>query len=178
MRRRLHQLREINRMLKTSFKSWDDLQSNEEDHQDSWWTTFLFKDIPNPNDLHVTHKYFGTVGEGGLTEKHLEQVMETLDEYFEDKEFHSFRVDFDEEEMFGEDKDVRVLSPSNLSDTDKKEFFLLDLKEKLDEIYPDDWAEYKPHVSTEEVSVVDRPIVGFYFMRGSRPYREYTDDKD
>jgi len=171
------ELKKISVELKNGFKPWKEVLENEEDHKESWWTVFLFKDIPNPNDLHVTHKYFGDIGEE-FTEENLESVIETIDGYFENKEFHSFQLDFSKEEMFGPDKDVRVLTPSSLSDIEKDEYFLLDLKGELDDICPDDWPDYKPHVSTEEITVVDRPIVGFALMKGSRPFREYWAKKD
>jgi len=151
-------------------KPWAEIKQAEEEHKDSWWTAFMFEDTPNPNDLHVTHKYLGK-----LESDQIKETLSIMDAYFKKKKFKPFQMVFDKEEWFGDEKDTRVLRPTDLPDKDKQEVFMLDLKSQLDEkIKKDDYPEYKPHVSTNDFDMVDRPITRFALMKGKNTYREYT----
>lgn len=118
-------------------------------------TMFLFDGITHPDVLHVTHKYFGK------DYKDSEEIVKVLKAYFKEKPFKEFTEKFEDEEFLGEDKDIRVLLPKS------KDLFLLDLKDKLDELKKDKWPEYKPHASVSaNVDKIDYPIVDYVLVKG------------
>lgn len=116
-------------------------------------TMFLFDgvDVSFKDALHVTHKYFPT-------DEHKDKIIEVLKSYFSEKSFVPFVENFTELDFFGKDKDVRVLRPKS----NKK--FLLDLKDRLDEIEEDKWGEYKPHVSVSSNVDSISPKLGRYIL--------------
>lgn len=119
---------------------------------------FLFQGYDNEslNVIHVTHKYFDT------TEKK-EEILQSLKDHFNDAPFKPFPGLFDKVEMFGKDKDVRVLRPG------AADAFLPDLKEKLDAIRKDDFPEYKPHVSvSQNVDKVDGVLDRYVLVQGGK----------
>lgn len=117
---------------------------------------FLFDGIDHPDILHVTHKYFKPFDDK-------EKVIEILEEYFDQHPFEDIREVFDKEEFFGEEGDIRVLRPAS------SEKFLIDLKNKLDELEEDKWPEYKPHVTVNaNTDVVDIPIVNYVLVQADK----------
>lgn len=126
-----------------------------EDH--GYCTMFMFDGIDKPDILHVTHKYFGKEF------KDEKDIIKVLKEFFDKNPFKPFTEIFDEEEFFGENNDIKVLRPKSNRN------FLLDLKEKLEEIVKDKWPEYKPHTSVSaNVDKIDYPIVDYVLTKGGR----------
>lgn len=100
-------------------------------------TMFAFDGVEDPHLLHCTHKYFPD--ESQVT---LQQIISTLERYFSERPFLKFKAPFTKlHENFGKDGTYRVL------EAESKEPFLLDLKAKLDELQPDNWPDYVPHVT-------------------------------
>ena len=140
------------------------LQKNE-DH--GVCTMFMFEGCDIPDVLHCTHHYMGK----GLTDKDIEKIKDILIEYFKEKPFKTISKVFDKEEFFGENKDVRVLRPES------KTGLLLDLRDQLNQLYPDKWPEYKPHVSvSQNVDKIDAPIVNYILCKGGEILWQAIDD--
>jgi hypothetical protein len=119
---------------------------------------FLFEGVKHPDILHTTHHYFKTI-------KDPQDIIDVLEKYFKTHPFHSFKPTFKDVELFGENKDVRVLRPAD----QQKKMFLLDLKEQLDELEKDKYREYKPHVSvSSNVDEVNFPIVNYALVQGGK----------
>lgn len=129
----------------------------------TWWTCFYYAG-DTPSDLHCTHKYFGD-----LEDESIEKVKKSLKQYFEKKSFKPFQVTFNKEEMFGPDKDTRVLTPTEFN----KEDMLLDLKSKLDKIKADKYDTYQPHVTTDK-DLLEKPFKGYALMFGDDKILDYT----
>jgi hypothetical protein len=135
----------------------------------TYWTTFVFSGH-DPDDLHCTHKYFGEID----NDKKVERIIKVLDEHFEKNPFKKFTPSFNQEEFFGEKKDVRVLRPKKF-DPDK---FRIGLKDKLDKIQEDKWPEYKPHVTSADLDEMKKPIVSYAFMYGNDAIKIYKEPND
>lgn len=119
---------------------------------------FLFDGVKHPDVLHVTHKYFKKFDD-------IDELKDILREYFDGHPMKEIKVTFDNIEMFGEDKNVKVLSPAK----QKNRLFLLDLKEILDDIEADRWPEFKPHVAvSDNVDEIDYPIIDYVVVRGGK----------
>jgi len=129
----------------------------------TWWTCFYY-DGETPSDQHCTHKYFGD-----LEDKAAEKVKELIVQYFEKKPFKPFQITFNKEELFGPDKETRVLTPTEFN----KENLLLDLRSKLDKFKEDNYPDYKPHVTTHK-KLIEQPFKGFALMYGDNKVLDYT----
>lgn len=99
-----------------------------------FYTAFLYD---TEAAVHCTHKYLGTLDNNQLIE-----VTMILDSYFK-KPRTLPRVAFDQPDLFGFNKDIRVLVPTVWNTKD----FLPDLREKLQPYKRDDY-DYRPHIST------------------------------
>jgi len=130
---------------------------------DTYWSCFGFED-EIPDDLHCTHKYFGEQDADTIKE-----ITQVLDDHFKEEPFKDINAVFDEEDFFGEDKDVRVLS---LAEDEDKNKFLLDLRSKLDAFAEDRHPEYKPHVTTD-LPIVDKPLTRYCFCQGDNILKEW-----
>lgn len=128
-----------------------------------YWTCFYYEGF-TPNQLHCTHKFFGD-----LSKNELESVIKIMDKHFNSTPFEKFKVTFGKEEMFGPDKDVRVLIPVDNKNYNK---FLIPLRDKLNKYRTDDYDSYKPHVTTS-MNKVDLPFKGYAFMYGEDFIRKY-----
>lgn len=118
---------------------------------------FLFEGVDHPDILHVTHQYFGK------TFNDAKAIIEILEKYFKENPFKSFTVNFDNEDFFGADQDIRVLRPSK----EDKIKFLLDLKSQLDDLYKDKFPDYKPHVTVSaNVEKCHIPITRYALVKG------------
>ncbi|MDB4330334.1 hypothetical protein N9948_01290 [bacterium] len=129
----------------------------------TFWTTFSFKGT-DPKDLHCTHKFLGEQNDPSV-----KKILITLDNYFSKNPFKSFKTVFGKEEFFGENAEVRVLTPFEYNEKN----FLLDLKNKLNKFMPDDYPDYKPHVTTETIKRFDFPITGYCLLFGNTLLRKY-----
>lgn len=115
-------------------------------------TMFAFEGVDDPNLLHCTHKYFGE----GTAKK--AEVIRELERHFSEKPFKPFKVPFDQIDHLG-DGTYRVAKPQTT------EPFLLDLKEKLDDLEKDSWPEYVPHVTVgRNTDSIDKPIRDYILM--------------
>jgi 2'-5' RNA ligase len=128
-----------------------------------FWTCFYYEGH-HPDLLHCTHKYFGD-----LNKNEISVVTRILDNHFENNPFKSFKVNFGKEEMFGQDKDVRVLVPTDNKNYDK---FLIPLRDKLNKFKTDDYDKYRPHVTTN-INKVDLPFKGYALMYGGEFLKKY-----
>lgn len=130
----------------------------------TFWTTFSFHGT-SPQDLHCTHKYMGQ-----QDDESVKKIIKTLDNYFSKNPFKSFKVNFCREEFFGENKNVRVLTPLSFNPKN----FLPDLKQKLDVFKPDNYGTYKPHVTTPTINSFSFPITEYVLLFGNTILRKYT----
>jgi len=131
----------------------------------TFWATFVFKGT-SPGDLHCTHKFFGEMEDSSV-----KSILSTLDKYFSKNPFKTFKTVFNKEEFFGQDKNIRVITPVFIN----KSNFLVDLRDKLQKYKPDDYPEYLPHVTTETINKLDLPIVGYAFLFGNTTLRLYEE---
>lgn len=100
-------------------------------------TMFAFEGVEDPNLLHCTHKYFPA--DAGVSRG---QLISVLEAHFKAQPFKPFDAHFSElVENFGSDGTYRVVMPRQPDD------FHLELKAKLDELHPDKFPEYLPHVT-------------------------------
>lgn len=118
------------------------------DSPDKYYAAFIFDKTASDHVLHCTHHYLGA-----LNPEDLSRVEKVIDSYFiRDRKLPE--ASFDRVEFFGEKNDIRVLTPSQ----SKPEDFFPDLKAKLEKFRPDEFPEYRPHVSTDQLPKVDRPF--------------------
>jgi hypothetical protein len=129
---------------------------------ETYWTCFAYDGV-HPDELHCTHKYFKD-----QTPETMEQIRKIIDEHFKAKPFEPFTTRFDQVNMFGENKDVRVLRPA----VDDLSLYHLDLKEKLDEFREDRFPDYCPHVTTD-LDVVEMPFARYCLLQGSNVLAEW-----
>lgn len=122
-------------------------------------TMFAFEGVDDPNLLHCTHRYFGDEYTGG---EH--KVIQALEAHFRSKPFKPFQVKFDQLKQLGKEGDYRTVT------TSERDPFMLDLKAKLDEIHPESWPEYIPHVTVgRNTDAVDKPIRDYVLMKDGVP---------
>ena len=132
--------------------------------QETFWTCFAFDGI-EPDDLHCTHKFLGEQSPGQLAE-----IKDVLEKHFRDNPHRTFTHRFSEPEMFGPNKDVRVL---RLETHEIPPEFLPDLREQLDRFRDDNYlGGYKPHVTTDQ-DVIDRPLSRYCLCQGNKILREW-----
>ena len=118
------------------------------------WTFYTYEDTPNHNLLHTTHHYFAE-----STRDVLEQVIPVVKSYFESHPLKARTVKFDRVEMFGEDKDYRVLLPA----AEHVDAFDLALQEALNEIEPSKFPSYRPHISVNRnMDEYEGTIAGYH----------------
>ena len=129
----------------------------------TWWTCFFYEDI-DPDELHCTHKYLGE-----LNNKEILEVKNIITSYFEHNKFNPFKVCFNKINFFGEEKNVRVLTPTLYN----KDMFLLTLRKKLNFFRKDNFDSYRPHVTTDK-DVVDLPFKGYALLLGSRVILKFS----
>lgn len=89
---------------------------------------------------HVTLMYFG---DKSFEDK--AKIESILDEYFKNNKVSNFSANFNKVEMFGQLKDVRVLTVN----PDDKSKFLLDLRAELEPFNGSKFKEYSPHYTTD-----------------------------
>jgi 2'-5' RNA ligase len=115
-------------------------------------TMFAFDGVDDPNLLHCTHKYFGESTDRAT-------VIRELEAFFAQQPFQPFRGRFTTLAHFGEDESYRVLLP------DSTEPFLPALRGRLDAITPDQFPEYRPHVTVgRNTDEIDMPIRDYVLM--------------
>jgi len=90
---------------------------------------------------HITHKYVP-----GGTEDVVRKIAAVVDRYWALKHPHSPKFVFETPAMFGPEKDTFVLTDA---DPTKNPHYLLDLKYALDQLVPDKWPDYRPHLTCE-----------------------------
>jgi len=129
----------------------------------TYWTCFYYEG-DTPSDLHCTHKFLGD-----LEDDAVDEIKELLIQYFKKKPFKPFQITFNTEKLFGTDKDVRVLTPTEYN----KENLLLDLRSKLDKYREDNYSSYKPHVTTKDKVIIDKPFKGFALMFGDNKVLDF-----
>lgn len=131
----------------------------------TYFSAFIFQGFPDPEVLHVTHKYFAD-----QTPESAAEIEEIMDEFFASpKKFP--RAVFSEQQMFGPDKDVRVLTPKSV---DLKAWFP-ELRDSLEKFKKDEHGEYKPHVTTDE-DLIDLPFAGYGLMYDGKIIRYYPNE--
>lgn len=130
---------------------------------ETYWSCFAFDGI-TPDELHCTHKFFGE-----QTEESAAEILQVLNAWFQDNPFEDLTPVFEREEFFGKDREVRVLTQKNPSDSSK---FLLELRKQLDAFAEDNYPGYKPHVTTD-LPKVDKPLTRYCFCRGNEILAEY-----
>lgn len=130
----------------------------------SYWTCFYYEDY-TPDELHCTHKFLGK-----QNSQDVKTILKILDNYFKANPFNPFKIVFGKEEMFGPDKDIRVLVPN---DTKDKDLFLMDLRKRLDKFKKDDYPEFRPHVTTVTLNKVDKPFKGYALLYGKDIIAKY-----
>lgn len=116
---------------------------------------FKFEGVDDANLLHCSHRYFPS--DSGVTR---DQVLKVISKYFSQNPFRQISLPFTKlTEEFGSDGTYRVVEPeSNLP-------LLLDLKALLDEIMPDKWPVYRPHVTVgRNTDELLKPIVDYVLM--------------
>jgi len=127
----------------------------------TYWTAFIFKGFENdPSPCHCTHKYLGE-----QTPENLSKIIGFIEYFFKNnnKAIFPFTIKFNIEEFFGENNDVRVLTPS-----DTPEYIITnfgDLRWFLNRFGEDDFPAYNPHVTTDR-SEINLPIVGYALCQG------------
>lgn len=120
-------------------------------------TMFLFEGIADPQVLHVTHKYFGK------DFSDVKAVTDILETYFKACPFFPMRVRFNRIAMLGDSNEVKVLLPEN----DDNAPFREGLKRRLDELVPDKYPRYLPHVSVNDnMDDCDIPLSDFALVKG------------
>lgn len=129
----------------------------------SYWLCFGFDDI-HPDELHCTAKYLGDLTPGSVAIVHV-----ILEQYFRKNGFKGLNPVFQKEEMFGPNKDVRVLTPT---DRVGDHNYLMDLFNRLDRIYQDKWPVYSPHVTTDR-PIITMPLTRYCFMNDDKIIREW-----
>lgn len=103
-------------------------------------TAFYFDDDYGIPKCHCTHKYFGKYGEDFGSDM-IKDIVKVVDGYW-GKVNRKPRVwDFDQFELFGQEKDTPVMK--SVHNKNK----LLKLRAMLDALKADDWPDYKPHIS-------------------------------
>ena len=130
-----------------------DLQKSE-DH--GLCLLYSLEGIDHPDLAHCTIKYFDK------NFKEDDKVLEIIKAYFKKHPFEKINKVFDQLDHFGESEDVRVLRPKN------KSGLHADLKDELDELYPDKFPIWKPHISvSSNVDKIDIPLNDCILIRGS-----------
>lgn len=135
-------------MLPGLVEHYGRVRKDEVDQPQKYYAAFIYDKTASDYVLHCTHHYLGE-----LDRDQLRQVEKMIDGYFL-KERELPHVAFNQIDYFGPEKDIRVLRPLKTSVAD----FLPDLKAKLEGFRKDDFPEYKPHVSTEQMSSIDKPF--------------------
>lgn len=132
---------------------------------DPCWTAFCFQHEANPNSLHCTHKFLGTLS--SLDAKAVEQLISN--HLRAAGGFQRFKVTFNRVDHFGEAEDIRVLLPEDESDFWQKYYALgFDgLREELDAFRHDDWK-FTPHVTTKDHAFLNDWFDSYVLMCGER----------
>jgi hypothetical protein len=107
-------------------------------------------------DLHISHHYFRD-----LTMPQIAQVKNEIQKHFAKNPLTNKQLSFVQPEMFGEDKDIRVLTNDNaVPHLDPN------LKDSLNKIQPSRYN-YRPHISTDTHPSVSGKIKRYYFIQGN-----------
>jgi len=123
--------------------------------KDIYWTAFTFKSQPNPNTLHVTHKYLGELS--GLD---ADLTLKIIKDYWKEYPLKTFFAKFSVEDYFHSGT-LRILKEPATEVSPFKNFFKL--RNQLDPFRVDDWA-FNPHVTTK-LPKVHAYIDSYVFMR-------------
>ncbi len=108
-----------------------------EGSDNSCYVILAFKECLDPSLLHTTVIYMGEYS----PEKH-QTVVAKLDEALSEG-FKEIPVTFDFEEMFGVEKDVRVLR------SNQNENFFPQIREALSDLNASMYKDFKPHITTD-----------------------------
>lgn len=127
-----------------------------------FYTCFGYNGHP-VKDLHCTHKFLGKQPETAVSE-----IIKEIDEYFSYNKFVPFLVLFNKEEMFGKNKDIRVLTPKSAS----LSLFHLPLRESLTKYNEEDHPKYNPHVTTL-LEEVDLPFDFFCLVKDGQIVKKW-----
>jgi hypothetical protein len=128
---------------------------------DKYYTAFLFEGY-TPEELHVTHKYFGE-----QTPERMIAIWEIVDWWFSENPFRSFVPVFNRVDLFGPENNIRVLTPSlSLNETLRITDFLPGLREKINIFRKDDFGEYRAHVATDLPEIVDKKVDRYALIKG------------
>lgn len=104
----------------------------------AFWTAFCLSEESDPNKLHCTHKYLGT-----LTDIEAAEVQSAIDKFFAKTNFKFFEVDFNNSGYFGEHVKVLMTRTTHAFDRYDPLRAILDL-------YHDDDYDYRPHITTDQ----------------------------
>ena len=111
--------------------------------QDSQPSSYLILGFEGETDLehnHVTVVYFGK-----RTDEENEEIHSIVSEWYNENDPTAFEASFTEEDMFGPNKDIRVLK------AEKPELFFPDLRNILSKYNASKFKDsYKPHVTTDK----------------------------
>ena len=128
-----------------------------------FWTAFCFQHEPDPNKLHVTHKYFGALS---MFESCVVQAA-IIKHFRTNGPYRPFTVQFSEREFFGPDNTIAVLKPADLESFTLPyvRFGYDTLRTRIDIYRQDDWK-YNPHVTTNQ-SLVHGVLDRYVLMHGN-----------
>jgi hypothetical protein len=135
----------------------------------AWWTAFYFDFEPDPNSIHITHKFLGKLSmfESCAAEAAISKHFRRAGG------FKPFPVAFDKVEWFGPNEDIRVLRPH-----DQVSFFHYyfdaqyhTLRTAINGLRRDEYL-FNPHISTERPHV-HGVLAGYALMHGQRIVRSW-----
>jgi len=120
-----------------------------------YWTAFTFRAEPDPNRLHVTHKYLGE-----LSEVSASAALKRVSAYWKVYPLKTFFARFSVEDYFLEGT-LRVIKEETPDASAFQGFWKL--RKELDDFRVDDYA-FNPHVTTA-LPRVHAYIDSYVFMR-------------
>lgn len=137
-----------------------------------FYLAFAYKDHENVDTKHITHTYCGELDSFELT-----KLIQLCDNYFNANPFKGFKVEMNQEEFFGPEKDIRVLRP--LKPSDDSSSYLPKLSKLLKDFgfnrsaFKDE--KYKPHTTTDLPEIKDTiNRIGIY--SGNSIVKEWMDN--
>ena len=152
----------------SSWKEIADMNSS-----DPYWTAFTFAGEPDPNKLHVTHKYFGK-----LSFLQSCALLAIIESFFDVTDgFRKFNASFSRADLFGPEKNIRVLRPVHWSDFEEgyKENSCHELRDLIEHFRVDDYPSYSPHVTTSfGESAIHGVISGYVLMCGESIVKKWS----
>lgn len=117
----------------------------EKDFTGKYYLAMGFDDDDSLNRKHITVVYFAE-----QPKEAVEDIIRIIDDYVNKNGFKSFEIDFDKVEMFGPEKNIKVVRPG--SPKDDSDLYLPRLKKALYKYNKSSFKDqpYKPHVTTDK----------------------------